>query len=865
MEGKKKYVVIALLLLLGFGAISFAGGGEDELDPMNDNTSDVDKDGVMDDGADSNDNTVEFDEEEEEDEIVNQVIVPVENQGAVNNNFGNNGEGEETPVVINPTSYVAAVEQMIYGATNKDNVGEAKTYYGDNKVKELVDALEDGELKEDLTQRVEKLEKVFEDSEGPSISGIENGAVTKEDVQITVTDELDHKVEITKNGEPYESNNIFTEEGTYKIVATDLAQNTTELTFTIDKSVPVLSYSTVRLNKTGYLVGTYNKYTTNYYVTDGDKFTYAIAFEEKLLNAPKLTIGGKDVTLSLVDKETLKDGERIYLYEGIMEVLKEDNLEQGELKVVLSEIVDEAGNEVIDETILKPVQTTNNRVIVYDNVAPKLSYIAMLAKNEDYTKAIKGDTIRFLVRFNEEIDLNSKTFKLKFDGKEINFIKSQDVGYEYIVDYTIPSDSKMETGDLKFEIYGYTDKAGNGGDVLTVANHSKYNKVYYDGIAPTIKLVGTLGKNQNEHRVPVGSWIDLSVLKATVTDNSLEEAIEINPDSILKCYPSTMNKACHDYEIDEDTLFDTDTVGVRYNITYSYTDDSGYTTTRTMLLVIDDFINPVAVDKGDYREINVIKNINNGYLPFYNEFNNDKDLVINGNGHTVTQNVQDFTFYWDDIYSDGVTNRPVLSNLFTSTSYKKITLNDLTFKGTTQFISFGHWNNANYESNRDYKFEVNNVNIIGLEYFSRLSVGVSPAVLAYGNYTFNNVNIYDNYLCDRFKVSADKEWDLVANNYSDGYIKNSKIGSIRTYEYAKLTLENSEVELLQVGAQKKKDGVVTVKAGTVIDKLIIGSSSVVLNIEEGAIVKELDYNDKKVSGLTLNIADGTVLSEVNKK
>ena len=47
MEGKKKYVVIALLLLLGFGAISFAGGGEDELDPMNDNTSDVDKDGVM--------------------------------------------------------------------------------------------------------------------------------------------------------------------------------------------------------------------------------------------------------------------------------------------------------------------------------------------------------------------------------------------------------------------------------------------------------------------------------------------------------------------------------------------------------------------------------------------------------------------------------------------------------------------------------------------------------------------------------------------------------------------------------------------------------------------------------------------------
>ena len=39
----------------------------------------------------------------------------------------------------------------------------------------------------------------------------------------------------------------------------------------------------------------------------------------------------------------------------------------------------------------------------------------------------------------------------------------------------------------------------------------------------------------------------------------------------------------------------------------------------------------------------------------------------------------------------------------------------------------------------------------------------------------------------------------------------------------------------------------------------------VLNIEEGAIVKELDYNNKTASKLTLNIAEGTVLSEVNKK
>ena len=39
----------------------------------------------------------------------------------------------------------------------------------------------------------------------------------------------------------------------------------------------------------------------------------AIAFEEKLAQAPKLTIGGKEVTLEFVDKETIVNDKRVYL------------------------------------------------------------------------------------------------------------------------------------------------------------------------------------------------------------------------------------------------------------------------------------------------------------------------------------------------------------------------------------------------------------------------------------------------------------------------------------------------------------------------------------------------------------------------
>lgn len=71
------------------------------------------------------------------------------------------------------------------------------------------------------------------------IEGAQNGAATNSDVTVSVS-ESGLTVQLYKDGElveNYESGTLITEEGCYRITATDAAGNVTEVSFTIDKSV----------------------------------------------------------------------------------------------------------------------------------------------------------------------------------------------------------------------------------------------------------------------------------------------------------------------------------------------------------------------------------------------------------------------------------------------------------------------------------------------------------------------------------------------------------------------------------------------------------------------------------------------------
>src|SRR5690606_41179303 len=69
----------------------------------------------------------------------------------------------------------------------------------------------------------------------PVVEGVEDGAYYREEVTPTFNEGT-----ATLNGEPYVSGTPITEEGEYELVVTDEAGNKTTVTFTIDKTVPVV-------------------------------------------------------------------------------------------------------------------------------------------------------------------------------------------------------------------------------------------------------------------------------------------------------------------------------------------------------------------------------------------------------------------------------------------------------------------------------------------------------------------------------------------------------------------------------------------------------------------------------------------------
>ena len=131
MQGKKKYVVLVLLLLMGFGAISFAGGNEDELissEPSGNNLNNTGDINVDDDNQFSNNENLEIDNynlEEDLEEIPNDV----------NNNVGTfqpdrvNNFIENNVPVVNLETIISQIEDMVRNARNKEHILAAKLFF----------------------------------------------------------------------------------------------------------------------------------------------------------------------------------------------------------------------------------------------------------------------------------------------------------------------------------------------------------------------------------------------------------------------------------------------------------------------------------------------------------------------------------------------------------------------------------------------------------------------------------------------------------------------------------------------------------------------------------------------------------------
>ena len=256
---------------------------------------------------------------------------------------------------------------------------------------------------------------------------------------------------------------------------------------------------------------------------------------------------------------------------------------------------------------------------------------------------------------------------------------------------------------------------------------------------------------------------------------------------------------------------------------------------------------------------NIDKNLTLVNQPFYNDPNNNRYVVINGNGYTVTQLVTDESAIgWNE---QG--NIAKMGCVFTSTNGSKVTVNDLTMKGVAQTISLGHYVSGGKQQQSNYVTEFNNVNIIGLEVLS-FSSNIAPAAVVYGKAILNNTNIYDTKMS-----SWDQEgytiYDLALVNYTTTNINGGKIGTIYTWAKAYLEINNAEIGTITTQIRKTTDwqeGNLIIGPGTTVDKILVKNANAVITIKSGAVVNTLDYGGLSQSKMTVVIEPGAVVKNI---
>lgn len=223
------------------------------------------------------------------------------------------------------------------------------------------------------------------------------------------------------------------------------------------------------------------------------------------------------------------------------------------------------------------------------------------------------------------------------------------------------------------------------------------------------------------------------------------------------------------------------------------------------------------------------------------------DVTINGNGATVEGIATSIdAFQWE-----GGTI-PAMSAIFSSANGSKVTVNDLKFTGTMSAIMLGHYQNAAYNN---YNTEFNNVDVIGTEVVS-FSANTAPAVSVYGTAVLNNCNIYGTTLSE---LDTDPKWpvyDLVAVNYTDLTVNDSKIGSLYMWNQAKVTVaDGTDVDTIIVrGNMNTTKYGLTIEAGANVGSIdlsaITNKTKINITIEDGATVGKIIANGVEYASIT---------------
>ncbi len=277
MESKRKYFVLILFLLLALMIFAFANPIVEESTDFKDSdnkTEEVEKpEVIIDTDKEDNNNYVpvvrpvqpvqkEETTEEKEDEIdttYEDALAAVEYAEAtykvedvekakelVNKVTDTTKKGEledrlaEVEAGIEVMELIKELEYQVAKATERKDIVSAKDYRDEKEVAKKLEALTNEEVKEALQERLDKVNKYLDDETAPKVN-INDKDVFTEDVEITVEDENDVTITLTKDEQALEDTSKTSGDGIYTLTVIDKSFNETKVTFTVDGTKPVFN------------------------------------------------------------------------------------------------------------------------------------------------------------------------------------------------------------------------------------------------------------------------------------------------------------------------------------------------------------------------------------------------------------------------------------------------------------------------------------------------------------------------------------------------------------------------------------------------------------------------------------------------
>ncbi len=340
-------------------------------------------------------------------------------------------------------------------------------------------------------------------------TGVNNNFRT--DVKAIIEEENVHNIKYKKDDERWitvnEKELTFTEEGTYTVEVIDLAYNRTEVTFTIDKTVPVITLEGTGVNNNfrtdvKAIIEEENVHNIKYRKDDGrwitvnekeltftDEGTYTIEVIDQAYNrtevtftidktAPVITLEGTGVNNNFrTDVKAIIEEENVHNIkyrkdDGRWITVNEKELTFTDEGTYTIEVIDQAYNRTeVTFTIDKTAPALRElRVQNFYNPTGNQNYSG-LTQNPGQNKGIA-------ITVNTT-ELLAKNPIIVVGGKEIEVPVQEPQYNKYVVYVDLTEDMDLVEGEkIPVTVKGLEDAAGNTGDEVTSTGNDNYYVIF---------------------------------------------------------------------------------------------------------------------------------------------------------------------------------------------------------------------------------------------------------------------------------------------------------------------------------------------------------------------------------------------------